>query len=362
MTLAGLATSTPRRRAGREPPVPNAPARVHHFGPDPAFVGGMGSVLRVLADGRVGGEAVSVHPTWRPNAPLASLPLAARAALAIPGLGRATVVHVHLAEDGSFVREGAIVVLARALRKTTVVTIHGADFVPFSHAHARLAAWVLGRAHLVTCLSREVRERVRELAPGTRVEMLPNPVHMPACSRTAADTGEMVLFAGEIGRRKGADVLANAWPRVRAARPRARCVMVGPVNGLTIAPTPGLELREPVEADAMRELLCAARVVALPSRAEGMPMILTEAMSHGRPFVSTPVGAIPELAEQGGRLVGVGDEVALARELIALLADRGQAASVGERGREFCRRTRSVEVVDARLGALYALAGERARR
>jgi glycosyltransferase involved in cell wall biosynthesis len=105
----------------------------------------------------------------------------------------------------------------------------------------------------------------------------------------------------------------------------------------------------------MLELLAGARVVALPSRAEGMPMTLTEAMSAGRPFVSTPVGGIPELAAGGGgMLVPVGDAEALARCLIGFLAGPALARSLGERGRRFCAETRSVEVIDTRLRELYA--------
>lgn len=329
---------------------------VHHFGPDPAYVGGMGSVIRVLDEHDAGSATVEIHPTWRPDARLASLPLALTAALRIPPVERSDVVHVHLAENGAFVREGAIVTLARLLGKTTVVTIHGADFLPFARRHPRLASGVLRRAHLVTCLDHDVLHLVREMAPDTRVVLLPNPVVMDDRSPGADETAEIVLFAGEIGMRKGADVLWRAWRLVAESRPQAHCIMVGPVNDFTVPSTERLEVREPVDAQAMKDLLRSARVVALPSRSEGMPMILTEAMSAGRPFVSTPVGGIPELADEGGILVNVGDELELAARLTELLSNRALARSIGERGRRFCRETRGVEVIDARLSELYSAA------
>jgi glycosyltransferase involved in cell wall biosynthesis len=98
-------------------------------------------------------------------------------------------------------------------------------------------------------------------------------------------------------------------------------------------------------------------VVALPAHAEALPMILSEAMAAGRPFVSTPVGGIPDLlASGGGVAVAVDDYLALADQLTGLLADRALARELGERGREFCLRTQSVQVNDARLRALYASA------
>jgi|HubBroStandDraft_4_1064222.scaffolds.fasta_scaffold12484_2 glycosyltransferase involved in cell wall biosynthesis len=331
---------------------------VHHFGPDPAYVGGMGSVMRVLAEHRMGGDAIEVHPTWRPDSSLASLPLALRAAPSVRHIGRSDVAHVHLAEDGSFVREGALVVLARSLKKTTVVTVHGGDFVPFSYKHPRLASLVLRCAHLIICLNSGVLDRARQVAPQTRVELLPNPVAVPEDSPGADETEELVLFAGRIGVRKGVDVLWRAWRLVAESCPRARCIMVGPAYDYTVAPTPRLEVRSSVNADGMKDLLRSARVVALPSYSEGMPMVLLEAMSHGRPFVATPVGGIPELADAGGVLVPVGDEVALAECLIEMLSDRALARSIGERGRQFCRATRSVELIDARLNDLYSAASQ----
>ena len=85
-------------------------------------------------------------------------------------------------------------------------------------------------------------------------------------------------------------------------------------------------------------------------------MVLTEAMSLARPFVSTPVGGIPELATEGGVLVPVGDENALADRLTELLSDPDLARTIGERGRRFCLETRGVDVIDARLRKLYSAA------
>jgi glycosyltransferase involved in cell wall biosynthesis len=321
---------------------------IHHFGPDPAYVGGMGSVIRLLAEQQVGGGRVVSHPTYRPDARLASLPLAARAALRISSLRRAAVVHVHLAEDGSFVREGALVILARLLGKLTVVTIHGSEFLPFARRYPWLARSVLRRAQLITCLDRDVLELVRRIAPQAVTELVPNPVQMDSRSGGADETDEIVLFAGEIGLRKGADVLCRAWQLVADSRPQARCIMVGPVRDFIVPDTERLEVRPPVDATTMRELMRSARVVVLPSRAEGMPMALTEAMSAGRPFVGTPVGGIPELAREGGVLVPVEDHVGLAEHLMDFLADPRLARELGEKGREYCAATRSVDIVDMR--------------
>jgi glycosyltransferase involved in cell wall biosynthesis len=323
----------------------------------------MGSVLRIIRDHHVGADAVSVDPTWIADSPLKSAGLTARATFKLARISPGEVVHVHLSERGSFIREGALLVLAKRRGLATAATIHGASFLPFARRRPRFVATVLRHADLVTCLDREVLEIVRTMAPDTRVELLANPVPLYSGIPPADQTDEVVLFAGEIGIRKGADVMLGAWEILSRERTEARCIMAGPRTDLQIPDLERLEIRPPVAPQEMVELLSQARVVALPSRAEGMPMVLTEAMSAGRPFVSTPVGGISELAAGGGgTLVPVADAGALASALLELLADPALARARGDDGRRFCAETRSVEAIDARLRELYATLPGAARR
>jgi glycosyltransferase involved in cell wall biosynthesis len=334
---------------------------VHHFGPDVATVGGMASVIRLMTEHSVGGETVDSYSTWRPRSPATSARLAASAARALLQLPSGDVAHIHLSERGSFLREGPLLALAQSRGLVTVATIHGASFLPFARRFPWLVSAVLRRADLVTCMDHEVFAFVRNSLPRVQCEIVPNPVFIEELFLPADETDEVVVFAGEIGMRKGADVLHRAWRLVAERRPEARCLMVGPTADFTPPNTERLELQAPVDPTEMKEILRRARVIALPARAEGMPMVLAEAMSLGRPFVSTPVGGIPELAEGGGMLVPVGDEIGLAERLTDLLANAELARALGERGRQFCRETRSIEVVGARLRALYAAASDAKR-
>jgi glycosyltransferase involved in cell wall biosynthesis len=328
---------------------------VHHFGPDPSTVSGMATVIRLLTEHRVGGDIVDAHPTWRPDSRLTSTRLAVASARAIMQMPAGQIAHIHLSERGSFLREGSLVALAHRQGLVTVASIHGASFIAFARKHPRLVSTILRRADLITCLDQEILEFVRRSTPRARCEIVPNPVFVDDSFSPADGTEELVVFAGEIGLRKGADVLQGAWRLVAERRPQARCLMVGPVADFVPPSAERLEVLAPVDPAEMQEILRRARVIALPSRAEGMPMILTEAMSLGRPFVSTPVGGIPDLADGGGVLVPVEDELALADRLTELLADADLARRIGERGRQCCLQTRSLEVIDARLRELYAV-------
>ena len=124
---------------------------VHHFGPDPATVGGMATVIRVLAEHQVGGDVVDSHPTWKPKAPLATARMFLASARALLKMPAGQVAHVHLSERGSFLREGSLVAVAHRRGLVTVATIHGASFMPFARRYPWLVSTVLRRADLIAC-------------------------------------------------------------------------------------------------------------------------------------------------------------------------------------------------------------------
>ena len=315
----------------------------------------MASVIGTLVDLQIGAEVVRAVPTWRPGSHLRSGALAARAAAGVLRLPPSTAVHIHMSHRGSFVREAAVLASAKLRGMPRVVTIHAGPFADFSARWPRLVARVLGMATAITVLSESDQAVVRGLVPGVHVELLPNPMPLDLCAGPASDTAEVVLFGGEVGTHKGADVLHRAWETVSASRPFATCIIVGPATGLDLPSLERFEVRGPVSRDRVKELIREARVVALPSRGEALPMILVEAMAAGRPFVSTPVGGVSSLAA-GGILVPVDDYRALARALIEVLADPARAQALGEAGQALCKRWMAPDVVDARLRLLYCMA------
>jgi glycosyltransferase involved in cell wall biosynthesis len=210
-------------------------------------------------------------------------------------------------------------------------------------------------ASAITVLNETDRAVVQRLAPGVHTELLANPTPLDPGSSPVSETGEMVLFAGEVGLRKGADILHRAWPAVASSRPSARCVIVGPATELRLPDTERLQVLGPVSSDAVKMLIREARVIALPSRGEALPMILTEAMAAGRPFVSTPTGGVASLLSGGGLIIPLEDHEALAEALIELLANPERAQALGTAGLTLCRDMMSPEAVDIRLRRIYGL-------
>jgi colanic acid/amylovoran biosynthesis glycosyltransferase len=106
----------------------------------------------------------------------------------------------------------------------------------------------------------------------------------------------------------------------------------------------------------VREELLNSRALVLPSFAEGLPVVIMEAMALGRPVISTYVAGVPELVgpKETGWLVPAGDVAALTDAICECLnASQAELAAMGKaaRGRALLRH--DVDTEAAKLGLLF---------
>jgi glycosyltransferase involved in cell wall biosynthesis len=94
----------------------------------------------------------------------------------------------------------------------------------------------------------------------------------------------------------------------------------------------------------------------LPSYVENMPLSILEAMAARVPIVSTRVGAIPEILDEGkvGLPIDPGDWQGLAQGIIHLLDNPSFAQRLGRLGSEKARATWDVKRITDELGGLYS--------
>jgi glycosyltransferase involved in cell wall biosynthesis len=114
--------------------------------------------------------------------------------------------------------------------------------------------------------------------------------------------------------------------------------------------------------DDVPEVLAAIDIAVCCSDFEGSPVAMLEYMEAALPVVSTAVGGVPDLIEQGvhGLLVPPGDPNALAGALDELLRDPQRAHAMGERGQERRRAEFDFDTMIGRLEDLYCdLLGKR---
>ncbi len=153
-----------------------------------------------------------------------------------------------------------------------------------------------------------------------------------------------IAFAGRFCRQKGVDVLLAALPLLRRRHPGARVALMGdgdPRLARRAEREAGVTLLPSGDQAAVMELLRASRIFTLPSRWEGLPYVLLEAMQAGTPVVAAAVGGVGDVLthDRDGLLVPPDDPEALAAALATLLNDAALRAllsgAAAERVKEF---------------------------
>jgi glycosyltransferase involved in cell wall biosynthesis len=195
--------------------------------------------------------------------------------------------------------------------------------------------------------------------PHARDETLLHPAS-PAAKLCATPT---VVFVGTPRAHKGLTDLVAGF---RLCKVPARLRIVGGtldrelVRRVAELADPRIVLEPPVSLAALREILAAAEVVAIPQQVSAvsrgqLPAKLLDALAMGKAIVSTQVGDIPRwLADDAGVVVPPSDPRALARALDDLLTDPVRRARLGERARRRFLELGSFSVVRPRLVALVA--------
>jgi glycosyltransferase involved in cell wall biosynthesis len=137
-----------------------------------------------------------------------------------------------------------------------------------------------------------------------------------------------VGVVGRLSPEKGVDVLLQAFARVRVARPSATLTVAGdgPERANLEAEAARLGIGDAVTflgtVLPVEPLYPQLDLIVLPSRSEGLPNVLLEALRAGRPVVATRVGAVPEVLDgsDAGLTVAPDDPEALAEAIDATLA------------------------------------------
>lgn len=244
------------------------------------------------------------------------------------------VVHVHMSERGSVYRKGMVMWYARCKGAKVVLHMHGAELEDwYGHLSQRRQKQV---RHIVSCADRVIilgeywRGFMSELVddPG-KIRVIHNAVPVPRTSLYRPES-RTLLFLGAVSPRKGIYDLLDAMQKINdQLSPDWKLKLYGP----NVIGTVEEEIRRrgltgraeycgwlpPQQREAV---LARTGVNLLPSRDEGLPMTILEAMAAGIPSVTTRVAAIPEAVNaENGILLQPGDVDALAESILTICRD-----------------------------------------
>lgn len=276
------------------------------------------------------------------------------------------LVHVHSSFGPSFYRKMPFILWSAARGIPVVNHIHGAEFDSFyekaSEAKRRRIKRTYEKCTRLVALSAEWADRLGQIVPRDRIDVLENYCRIP---ETPYDTGrdkKQILFLGELGERKGCFDIPVILERVKKRCPDVKLVIAGDgemerIKGVFLEKGLSEEVSFPgwVRGKEKERLLEGSGIFLFPSYNEGMPMALLEAMAYGLGIVTTSVGGIPQLIQDGvsGFLATPGDTEALAAAVERLLTDDACLTAFGRAAREKAESAYSLERHLARLEAVY---------
>lgn len=285
---------------------------------------------------------------------------------------RASVVHINVSENGSFLRKAAVQAVADLFACPTVVHLHGASFVeyfrsgPFARAVSR---WLFSHCGRAVVLGENWREFLAQEV-GTdphKIRVLYNAVpdigaDLEPRRPLPANAELALLVLANLSERKGIGTLLRSARLLKERGLRFRITIGGggDIDGyrrmaadLGVAEDCnflGWVTREDAHAFIRNHDL-----LLLPSTHEGLPMVILESLSARLPVVTTAVGSIPEVLSDGetARIIPVNDPAALADAVAGLAADPALYARLSEQGRELFLRLFGIDAYGKALQSIY---------
>jgi colanic acid/amylovoran biosynthesis glycosyltransferase len=251
-------------------------------------------------------------------------------------------LHVHFSTNST-----AVAMLAKFLGGPSYsFTAHGPDeFSDFASGSLQMkirhSEFVVAISHfckvqLISASGMEFWDKVHIVRCGVEVEAL-------APSTQPFDGNEVLVCVGRLCLQKGQLLLPKAVAALRSEFPGLKLVLIGdgPIRHAledsirSHGVSDMFELRGWQPNAAVRETVRHARAFLLPSFAEGLPVVIMEALALGRPVISTYIAGIPELVDSDcGWLVPSGSECDLLNAMReALRADSQRLEKLGLEGR-----------------------------
>jgi glycosyltransferase involved in cell wall biosynthesis len=223
------------------------------------------------------------------------------------------------------------------------------------------------RAAFVVCISHFARAQAMHFSdpahwPKLRIVhcgVVPDLYDRPV---PAPHAGIRLIFVGRLAAVKGLRLLIEAFAQARQTRPDLHLTLVGDGADRAMLERLAAPLRDAVHfagylsQDAVAGALSEADAFVLPSFAEGLPVVLMEALATERPVIATQVAGVSELVEDGvtGFIVPPGDTEALADRIGRLADDPDLRTRMGRAGRRKVRADFDARQEAGRIGALFA--------
>lgn len=289
---------------------------------------------------------------------------AIRAAILAPFVFPAyDIVHIHTVPNHlGLIIQMPELLLAKLLRKKVIIEVHVGNQL-FDNTSNRLFKWTLRKADLILLLAYKWQTVFMELYPDVHV---PTRVLYNACdvvsNATFEEKEKSIIMAVYFNDNKAADILLKAWVRLKDKYPEWHLTLMG--NGEVerfrkMAADLGLSgcVSFPgyVTGQEKNSIWRKASIYCMCSYNEGFPMVVLEAWAYGISVITTPVGGLPDVIEDGRNCLtipfGGVDEMVV--QLERLIDDDTLRKQMGEYSKFFVGRHFSLDAISEDLDDIY---------
>lgn len=280
---------------------------------------------------------------------------------------RPDLIHIHSSFGASFYRKLPFIWAGAVLKIPVVNHIHGSEIDRFyrdaSPIGKKLKKSALQSCDAVIALTDSWKSCFEDTFDLRNVTVVKNygRILPPSGSRQE----HTVLFMGFLSRLKGCMDIPKTAACVKREIPDVRFVLAGSGSPEEVG-----QIRELAEQLGVQEnlyfpgwitgaekdrMLQEAALFFLPSYTEAMPMSILEAMGAGLPVVSSNVGGIPRLVEDGktGYLCEPGDAQAFADAIVSLLNDEQKRTQMGQNSLGILKETYTLEAHITQIARIY---------
>jgi glycosyltransferase involved in cell wall biosynthesis len=276
------------------------------------------------------------------------------------------IVHIHSASNGSFLRKSIVLLIAKTFSRKVVLHIHGGSFKEYlasSPLRSKYIVAILKMADVVICLSEEWLMYFKTQVGLKNVVVLSNPIELPKLSnrQKGHETIEL-LFLGAVVPAKGIfDLLEYLATNKYFISNRLRLHICGEGDKHQVDMllqkhnmTDNVIQYGWVQNELKSNLMNMMDVFILPSYVEALPMSILEAMSYGKPIISTRVGGIPSLVKEdyNGWLYNPNDIQVLDNIIEEIATDKGKMKVYGHNSRTEAFKY-DIHTIAKKLNSIY---------
>lgn len=269
------------------------------------------------------------------------------------------IVHFHVSLATTIKRKKPLFKLAKFLKKKTIVHLHCGTQIDESWNSDY--QYFFTNCDQIIVLSECLKKIIQgKMGLSHNITVLYNPC--PKLYNLSLVKENIILFSGTLYKGKGYQDLINAFALIATKYPDWKVVFAGNgeiAEGEALAKSLGIEKQTEftgwISGEEKDSLFRKARIFCLPSYAEGFPMAVLDAWAYGLPVITTPVGGIPDVAENGENMLlfTPGDVVRLSQQLEKLIGDPELWEKISVHSRDFAMNQFNISTINKQLGDIY---------